>query len=263
MDGWLRKLPPLVFFAALQCAAPAACGAAEQTPTAPPPPDKLGISWIRIPGGEFAMGSNDGDADEKPPHTVKLGDYVLARTEVTHAQWRQVFGAPHESFKDCDACPVTDVSWDEAQAFLAKAGELLGERLRLPTEAEWEYAAGGGAAHQVFAGTSDHQELDKYSWFKGSSGRAIHPVCEKRPNLFGLCDMSGNAFEWCEDFYEKFYYEASPAENPGGPPAGENRVLRGGCFNSLVSVVRVSQRYNSWQGAKTPYYGFRCAKDTR
>ena len=263
MDSFFRRISPLIFLAALQCAAPARqAAAAEGAPTVPAP-DKLGFTWMRIAGGEFSMGANEGEGDQKPAHPVKIKDFVLAKTEVTQAQWRLVFGANHASFKDCDACPVTDVSWDDAQEFIGKAGGLLGERLRLPTEAEWEYAAGGGAAHQGFAGTNNFQDVGQYVWFRSNSGRVIHPVCEKLPNLFGLCDMSGNVFEWCSDVYERFYYESSPSENPVGPPEGENRVLRGGCFNSLLGVVTVTQRYNSWQGAKTPYYGFRCAKDGR
>jgi len=258
MDRWLRKLSFAVFLAGLQVTALATRAGAEVAPA----PDKLGFVWVSIPGGSFKMGSDGGEGDEKPAHTVKLKDFFMAKTEVTQAQWRQVMGENHASFKDCDACPVTEVSWDEAQGFIAKAGKLLGEQLRLPTEAEWEYAAGGGAAHQGFAGTDSWETLAQYAWYKVNSGRLLHPVCEKLPNLFGLCDMTGNAFEWCSDFYDRFYYESSPAENPTGPPEGENRVLRGGCYNSLLSIARNTQRYNSWQGAQTPYYGFRCVKNS-
>jgi formylglycine-generating enzyme required for sulfatase activity len=261
MDGWLGKLSPLVFLAALQCAVLAAPGAAlAQEAPAPPVPDKLGFAWVRIPGGEFTMGADDGDGDERPAHKVRVKDFSLARTEVTQAQWRAVTGETHPSAKECDACPVTGVSWDEAQVFLEKAGGLLGESLRLPTEAEWEYAAGGGAKHQKWAGTDSDLQVRDFAWLGANSKRATHPACEKQPNLFGLCDMSGNVWEWCADFYDRGYYEASPAADPTGPEAGENRVLRGGCWSSHAGIARVTQRYNSWGGAQTPYYGFRPAK---
>jgi len=261
MDCWLRKITPLVFIAALQCATPApAAAAADGAPAAAPAPDKLGFVWVRVPGGEFTMGANDGDGDERPAHPVRVKDFTLSRTEVTQAQWRAVTGEAHPSAKNCDTCPVSNVSWDEAQAFLAKAGGLLGEKLRLPTEAEWEYAAGGGAKHQKWAGTDVDQQVRDYVWSNTNSSRAAHPACEKQPNLFGLCDMSGNVWEWVADFYDRDYYETSPAADPTGPETGENRVLRGGCWSSHVGIARVTQRYNSWGGAQTPYYGFRPAK---
>lgn len=258
MNGWHRKFPPLVLLAALQCATPGDAGA--QAPTAPPTPDKLGFTWISIPGGEFAMGANDGDGDERPAHQVRVKDFTLARTEVTQAQWRAVTGEAHASANDCDDCPVTQVSWDDAQAFAEKAGSLLGARLRLPTEAEWEYAAGGGGQHQKWAGTDNSQELRDYAWLNTNSKNVTNPACGKKPNLLGLCDMSGNVWEWCADFYDRSYYEVSPAADPAGPATGENRVLRGGCSRSHVGITRVTQRYSSWGGARTPYYGFRLAR---
>jgi len=240
--------------------APAHDAAAAADAPATMAPDKLGFIWVRITGGEFTMGANDGDGDERPAHPVRVKDFTLARTEVTQAQWRAVTGEAHPSARECDNCPVTNVSWDEAQTFLEQAGSLLGERLRLPTEAEWEYAAGGGAKHQKWSGTDTEQQVGDYAWFNMNSKRATHPACEKQPNLFGLCDMSGNVWEWCADFYDRAYYKSSSAADPTGPATAENRVLRGGCWSSHPGIMRVTQRYNSWEGAQTPYYGFRPAK---
>lgn len=248
-----------VLFSPLLAAGPGSRAASS----APPPsaPDKAGLVWVRIPGGEFTMGSADGSGDEKPPHQVQVRDFFLAKTVVTQAQWRAIMGTDPSAVKGCDDCPVTNVSWHDAQAFLEKAGKVIGERLRLPTEAEWEYAAGGGAEHQTWAGASNNSEALAYGWFSINSARKLQPVCKKLPNLFGLCDMSGGVWEWCADWYDKSYYGESPQANPAGPAAGENRVLRGGCWASTLPVSRVTQRYSSWPGAQTPYNGFRPARD--
>lgn len=263
MGGWLHTHAIITVFVLLQCGLITTPSVSADLP-APPAPDKFGFVWIRIPGGEFTMGANEGDGDERPAHPVRLKDFFLARTETTQAQWRSVTGEAHSSAREgCDDCPVTNVSWDEALAFLEKAGALLGERLRLPTEAEWEYAAGGGSEHQVWAGTNDHQNVRNLAWHSFNSFRTTHPACQKAPNSFGLCDMSGNVWEWCADFYDRSYYEISPAESPAGPSSGEDRVLRGGSWNSPIPITRVTQRFSSWGGAQTPYYGFRPAKDIR
>lgn len=249
--------------------APVQLAAAEQGGAPPAPaaapsvsaPDKAGIVWIAIPGGEFTMGTETGERDEQPAHRVRIKGFSLAKNPVTQQQWRAIMGTAPSLQTGCDDCPVTNVSWDDAQRFLEMAGKLTGEKLRLPTEAEWEYAAGGGEQHQMWAGTNTGSLSQNFGWFNSNSMRRPQPVCKKLPNLFGLCDMSGNVWEWCSDWYSYAYYGNSPAENPAGPQTGENRVLRGGCFNGSAATARVMQRYNTWPQAQTPYYGFRPAKD--
>lgn len=223
--------------------------------------DAAGIEWVRIPGGQFAMGSDAGDADEKPVHKVRIKDFFLAKSPVTQEQWKAIMKTSPSLQTNCDDCPVTNVSWTDAQLFLQKAGALTGDTLRLPTEAEWEYAAGGGEVHQTWAGTNSPADAQNYGWFSINSSRRAQPVCKKQPNLFGLCDMSGNVWEWCSDWYDSSGYRNSADTDPKGPATGEDRVLRGGCWASPLTISRVTQRYYSWPNAQTPYNGFRPAKD--
>jgi formylglycine-generating enzyme required for sulfatase activity len=128
------------------------------------------------------------------------------------------------------------------QEFLQKASALTGLSLRLPTEAEWEYAAGGGKAHQKWAGTNNESDLGEYAWYNANAGGKTHPVCQKKPNLFGLCDMSGNVWEFCSDTYSAQYYAQSPSDNPTGPDKGPKRMARGGCWNYVPSMARTTNR---------------------
>ena len=178
---------------------------------------KTGVEFVKIPGGEFDMGS-DTFANEKPVHRVRVAEFWLARTEVTQAQWRAVMRSIPSKQQVCDQCPVTQTSWEDVQKYLRRTA------YRLPSEAEWEFAAGGGAEHQRWAGTSHEAELGEFAWYRGNSGNRPHPVGQKRPNLFGLFDMSGNVYEWCADWYDTDYYQASPTDNPPGPKTGTRRV---------------------------------------
>jgi formylglycine-generating enzyme required for sulfatase activity len=221
----------------------------------------LGIELVRIPGGEFMMGSNGGEFDEKPAHRVRVSDFYLAKTEVTQAQWRTVMGVNPSIFNGCEECPVERVSWNDVQDFLRKASQMTGLDLRLPTEAEWEYAAGGGEEHQMWAGTSKPLKVGDYAWFIRNSGKETHPVGSKKPNRYGLYDMSGNVWEWCSDYYDRDYYHESPIIDPKGPSSGKYRVLRGGSwyFNRVNNRVTV----RNWHLPIRRYldYGFRVALD--
>ena len=200
----------------------------------------MGIEFVRIPGGEFDMGSTDGDEDEIPVHRVRVSDFQIAKSEVTQAQWQSVMGNNPANFSGCDSCPVEKVSWNEAQEFIRKLSEQAGLALRLPTEAEWEYAAGGGAQHQKWAGTNTEGEVGDYSWYNGNAARKTNPICQKKPNAFGLCDMGGNVAEFCADWYGD--YSSEPAVNPTGPATEFFRVTRGGSYYFNASRSRVADR---------------------
>jgi len=217
---------------------------------------RLGLEFVRIPGGEFEMGTNE-FAWAKPVHRVRVTAFSIARTEVTQAQWAAVMGSNPSRFKGCDDCPVETVSWTDVQEFLRKVDAQTGLSVRLPTEAEWEYAARGGAAQQKYAGMNNDNELGDYAWFSPNAGGTTHSVCQKRPNLFGLCDMSGNVGEWCSDWYGNGYYLWSPANNPAGSSGGVHRVYRGGSWNDDARLARAANR--SWDGPsfRLNYLGFR------
>lgn len=164
-------------------------------------------------------------------------------------------------FSGCDDCPVEQVSWEDVQIFLRRAGELSGVPMRLPTEAEWEYAAGGGPAHQVLPGTDIPGEAAEFSWYSGSFAGKTRPVGRKIPNAFGISDMGGNVGEWCSDWYGRGYYSNSPAESPAGPAAGERRVVRGGSWLSGPADTRVARRGGRSPDTRSRTLGFRVAAD--
>ncbi len=198
------------------------------------------------------MGS-DAFPNEEPVHPVRVDEFWLARTEVTRAQWRAIMGKNPAKITGCDECPVAEVSWVDVQQYLARTA------YRLPTEAEWEYAAGGGAEHQRWAGTDDESALGEFAWYRGNSVNRPHPVGQKSPNLFGLFDMSGNVYEWCADWYDADYYRESPADNPPGPASGSYRVARGGSWILDPRIAGVTFRLKSLPSRRRSYLGFRPA----
>ncbi len=199
----------------------------------------VSFNMIAISGGTFNMGSNESD-DEKPIHSVTFSDFSIGKTEVTQAQWVAIMGSNPSYFKG-DNLPVEQVSWDDIQVFISKLNSKTGKSYRLPTEAEWEFAAGGGIG-QKWSGTNNESSLGNYAWYGSNSGSKTHPVGTKQPNSLGLCDMSGNVWEWCSDWYGSDYYANSPQTNPKGPSSGSGRVLRGGSWNGSASNCRVSDR---------------------
>ena len=182
-----------------------------------PPP-----GMVFVAGGTYQMGSNSG-SDEKPIHTVTVSSFYMDKTEVTQAEYRKVMGKNPSNFSGCDDCPVEKVSWHDANAYAQKVGK------RLPTEAEWEYAARGGNKSKGYT-YSGGNNLDAVGWSNDNSGGKTHPVAQKQPNELGLYDMSGNVWEWCSDWYDKGYYSRSPQNDPQGPNSGSSRVLRGGSW---------------------------------
>ncbi len=212
---------------------------------------------ILVRGGTFQMGNNDGEADEKPVHSVTLSDFFIGKYEVTQKQWREIMGSNPSYFKNCDDCPVEQVSWEDIQKFLQKLNaKFPGRNYRLPSEAEWEYAARGGAQSKGFeyAGSND---VARVAWYDDNSGSKTHPVGGKKSNELGIYDMSGNVYEWCADWYGD--YTAAPQTNPKGVSTGSRRVLRGGSWDYFSLHCRVS--YRNYYTPDYRYYsgGFRLA----
>lgn len=217
-----------------------------------------------IQGGAFIMGcskeSKECDGDEKPAHEVVLRDFYLGRFEVTQAEWRRVMGSdpPELHFKKCDQCPVEGVSWNEVQKFLAKLNaKNPGKNYRLPTEAEWEYAARGGNLdrHYKYAGSDN---IDEVAWYFGNSGNTTHPVGKKMNNQLGLFDMTGNVFEWCSDWYGA--YPPGKQYSPAGPMASSTRACRGGSWGDGPAASRTINRGSSGPDNRDNYLGFRIAR---
>ena len=219
-----------------------------------------GVSFdmVRVEGGTFTMGAtaeqeNEADDDEKPAHEVTLDSYYIGKTEVTQALWEAVMGN-NPSYNKGLYRPVDNVSWEDCQKFIAKLNEMTGKPFRLPTEAEWEYAARGGNKSQgyKYAGSNN---FDEVAWYDGNSGNETHDVGRKRPNELGLYDMSGNLWEWCSDWYGG--YSSASQTNPTGPSSGTCRVLRGGSWNDDVRCCRVSRRINYHPGRRINFSGLR------
>ncbi|OIQ94439.1 serine/threonine-protein kinase pkn1 [mine drainage metagenome] len=215
---------------------------------------------VELPAGSFDMGSNNGEADEKPVHPVAIAQpFAIGKTEVTQAQWHAIMGNDPSYFSTCgDTCPVEQVSWDDAQAFIQKLNARTGKQYRLPTEAEWEYACRAGK-QQEYCGSDS---ADSVSWNSFNSGSFFfntpHPVATKQANAFGLFDMSGNVWEWVADNYHDDY-NGAPADGSAWM-GGSMHVLRGGSWGYDQKFGRAASR--SKFGATYRYYsyGFRLAR---
>ena len=206
-----------------------------------------GMDFILVNGGCFQMGDGLGDGlpSEKPVHEVCLDSFYLGKYEVTQGQWKKVMGANPSHFKACgDQCPVENVKWTDVQSFIAELNGLTGQTYRLPTEAEWEYAARDGGKMVKWAGTSSEGKLGDFAWYDDNSGDKTHPAGLKKPNALGFYDMSGNVWEWTGDWYAEAYYQKSARDNPRGPNDGTDRVLRGGCWLDRARDCRTTIRFN-------------------
>ena len=202
------------------------------------------FNMVKIEGGTFHMGatseqSSVADVDEYPVHSVTLSDYYIGETEVTQELWEAVMGSNPSYFEGDNQRPVENVSWNDCQKFIKKLNRLTGKEFRLPTEAEWEYAARGGKYNRGYK-YSGSNNADEVAWYNGNSGSKTRPVKTKKANELGLYDMSGNVYEWCNDWYG--HYQSYSQTNPTGPSEGERRVLRGGSWDINDSCVRVSFR---------------------
>lgn len=234
--------------------------------------DDLWIDMVWVEGGTFVMGNNEVPKGVKlnyelsrPEHRVTVDGFYIGRFEVTQGLWKAILGENPSKFSaenplvgDNDSLPVECVSWTEAQQFSILLSQLTGRRFRLPTEAEWEYAARGGSKAKgegyPFAGC-ERKDLGDYCWYCATSKGHTHPVGSLKPNALGLYDMSGNVAEWCLDWVEE--YSEADQTNPRGPGDGENRVLRGGHYNSVSAACTVYDRGWYLPTGKYEFYGFR------
>ena len=216
---------------------------------------------VVIPAGSFMMGSSKA-ADEKPAHLVNVRSFQIGKTEVTQGQWKSVIGSNPSSFQACgDACPVENVSWNDAQDFIRKLKQLTGQNYRLPTEAEWEYASRAGAVAEWSFG-NDESKLGNYAWYKDNSGGKTHGVGQKLPNAFGLFDLHGNAWEWVEDCFHNNYSDAPKDATAWTTNCDGNfKVLRGGSWQVAAADTRSGLRYSFAPDATENHVGFRVALD--
>lgn len=216
----------------------------------------VSFNMVYVAGGTFQMGSNDGDDNEKPVHSVTLSDYYIGQTEVTQELWQAVMGSNPAKYEKGPSLPVYYVSWNDCQEFIIKLNHLTDGGFRLPTEAEWEYAARGGNKSRGYK-YSGRDYLGSVAWYKDNSGNEVHPVGSKSANELGLYDMSGNVWEWCSDW--KGSYPSSPQTNPTGASSGSDRVLRGGSYCDGESLCRSAYRSNYFPTYWCSFHGLRLA----
>ncbi|MBO8433583.1 MAG: formylglycine-generating enzyme family protein [Bacteroidetes bacterium] len=217
------------------------------------------FEMVYVEGGTFQMGATeeqgeDADGDENPVHRVTLSEYLIGKHEVTQALWEEVMGSNPSYDEQGGDYPVERASWNDCQEFIEKLNARTGMQFRLPTEAEWEYSARGGNRSKgyKYAGSDD---LDEVGWYGDNSDEHTHPVGRKKPNELGLYDMSGNVWEWCQDWYGDYMEESQT--NPTGPQSVGTRVLRGGSGWDIASGCRVSYRYYDDPGYWYVKYGLR------
>ena len=223
-----------------------------------PVKDGISIDMVRVEAGTFTMGAtpemeNPWDG-EKPTHQVTLtNDYYIGKYEVTQALWQAVMSNNPSYFKG-DNLPVEKVSWNDCQEFISKLNTITGKTFRLPTEAEWEYAARGGKKSKGYQ-YSGSNNLSDVAWYEDNSGNKTHAVGSKQANELGIYDMSGNVWEWCQDWYGK--YSSSSQTNPTGANSGSYRVYRGGCWGGNTWICRSSYRYSYAPGFSNDSLGLR------
>jgi len=283
---WARRasLLPLTCGLSLLIAGMAGCSRQPAESTAPDASPNVktacGMTMVAIPAGEFTMGVAEGAVDAKPAHRVKVSAFLLDQQEMTQEIYERIMGKNPSRRKNAQN-PVEQVTWSAAVRFCNARSVLEGLKpcydtntwacdftangYRLPTEAEWEYACRAGTSGRFYFGENDG-ELKSYGWFEGNASAAPHPVGQRKPNAWGLQDMLGNVWEWCDDYYGVKYYRESPSENPRGPREGEKRVLRGGAWSSSADSCTCWIR-NCDEAGQTDVCltmdsnGFRCARN--
>ena len=227
------------------------------------------FNMIKVEGGTFTMGATSEMSEpwdeEKPTHEVTLSTYYIGETEVTQALWKAVMGntvrnqrdkadSSYPLYGEGDNYPMYYVSWDDCQDFINKLNTLTNKEFRLPTEAEWEFAARGGnkSNHTQYSGSKN---IGDVAWYDGNSGYTTHPVKTKQANELGIYDMSGNVWEWCQDYYGN--YSSAAEDNPKGPKSGSFRVFRGGSWCIIARSCRSSNRGSITPGYRSYYLGLR------
>ncbi len=277
----------------------AACGKSSDAPNTTPvnqasafaggdqPSERMsasGVEMVYLPGGEFTMGSNSRNPDEAPAHKVKLTAFLIDQNEVSQEMFAKVQLPNPSHWNESPKRPVERVRWRDAKQYCNERSILEGlkpcynektpdwdcdyaaDGYRLPTEAEWEYAARAGSAGDYEFGQAD--KLKQFSWFSENANEQTHPVGQKKPNRWGIFDLYGNVSEWCEDVFSTDYYKNSPGVDPTGPPSpGKDvqRVMRGGSWKSSADMCRASFRQGQKTGDTdacffTDYCGFRCVR---
>lgn len=223
------------------------------------------INLISVEGGEFTLGATPEQGifaafDEKPAVNITLDSFYIADAPVTQALWQAVMDEEPPSCFDGFELPVERVTWYEVNEFIRKLNEKMGYQFRLPTEAEWEYAARGGikSRHFKYAGCNDENIMD-YCWLHDNSNATSHQVKQKKPNELNIYDMSGNIGEWCMDWYHNSYSLNGISENPKGPSSGSYKVFRGGSWNAKAADCRVSKRFFMNPDYRNRLVGFRLA----
>lgn len=230
-------------------------------------PGDVKLEMVAIPGGSFMMGSN-WRGDQKPIHMVTLKPFYMGKYEITKGQWESVMGKPPSDIC-CNNLPVVDIFWEEAKEFCKKLSAMTGKEYRLPTEAEWEYAARAGSTGNYYFG-DDKKMLKEYAWYDKNSGNSAHPVGQKKPNAWGLYDMIGNVNEWCEDSCHK-NYKGAPTDGSAWVTDGPKyllrdgsklvpaycRITRGGSYADYIEEVLRSAFRNNDPPARAINYGFR------
>ena len=250
----------------------------------------LHMNMVTVHGGNFDMGADDEATDRRPAHTVTLKDYYMAAYEVTQEQWKTVMGSNPSTFL-CEECPVNNVTFNDVTAFIEKLNTATGKHYRLPTEAEWEYAARGGVhermvkraeytarggVNELFVDADSKRVPIKYmtgkryagqrlpgevAWFTRNSEDHVHPIGRKKANELGLYDMSGNVEEWVADWYAGNYGSKNDVANPTGPNGGNAHVVRGGGWANTGDEVTVTRRAAYVPNTKSSSLGFRLAMD--
>jgi formylglycine-generating enzyme required for sulfatase activity len=217
-----------------------------------------GMEFVLLPGDCYQMGDTfgDGQSNEKPVHEACIDSFYLGKYEVTQGEYAKIAGDNPSRFKKGDRYPLESVSWNDTQIFIRSLNTKSSLNFRLPTEAEWEYAARSGGKKEKYAGGDD---IDAVAWYNKNSGSSTHPVGGKRPNGLGLYDMSGNVWEWCNDWYDSGYYGISVKNNTEGPSSGSFRIHRGGSWFSSPRVARAAYRLSNSPGNANDALGFRLA----
>ena len=221
--------------------------------------NNLGMHFVLIPAGAFLMGTaaNAGRPDEQPQHTVRISQpFYMGIHPVTQSQWQAVMGKNPSYFKG-PGNPVENVSWEEVQRFISRLNERERTwRYRLPTEAEWEYAARAGS-QTLWSFGDTGSSMRRYGWFRDNAGGSTHPVGQKRANAWGLFDVHGNVYEWVQDWYAQDYYSRSPVRDPQGPESGATRGFRGGSWIDGEEKARSGRRFSFAPDFHDNFIGFR------
>ena len=222
--------------------------------------NNLIANMVYVEGGTFTMGAtseqrSDAYSNEKPTHQVTVSSFSIGKYEVTQEEWQAVMGSNPSYFKGTKR-PVEEVSWNDCLEFIRKLNAMTGKQFRLPTEAEWEYAARGGNRSRGYKYAGSNM-IDNVAWYDGNSGDKTHVVGQMAPNELGLYDMSGNVYEWCYDLFGS--YSTGVQNNPAGPSLGYNRVSRGGGWYYSARLCRVSYRHIPARGYRSYLFGLRLA----